>query len=188
VGVAFHARHLGRSVNNPQLDVGDVCTREYVALHVARGFSGTDGAALLSSAGRRRGKLAGGVRCDQGTDFTAIALDQQAYYKRAQLGFSRPRKSVDNCVCEAFNVSLGMGVSVATLGCLNRGGEGDLRSLAAGQQHLLAPRLQPPAAHRRPGIFDPRFIRARNSQRSFREFKGDKADGTLRASRLNSAA
>lgn len=56
----------------------DVCTRECVALHVARSFSGTDVAAFRTEAGQRRGKLPEVVQCDQGTEFTAIALDHWA--------------------------------------------------------------------------------------------------------------
>lgn len=57
----------------------DVCTRECVALHVARSFSGTDVAAFLAQAGQRRVKLPAVVQCDQGTELTAIALDDWAY-------------------------------------------------------------------------------------------------------------
>lgn len=58
----------------------DVCTRECVALHVARGFSGTVVAALLAQAGARRGEPPAVVQSDQGTEFTATALDDWAYW------------------------------------------------------------------------------------------------------------
>jgi transposase InsO family protein len=60
----------------------DVCTREYVALHVARSFSGTAMAVKLTQAGQRRGKLPDVVQCDQETEFTAIALDHWAYWNQ----------------------------------------------------------------------------------------------------------
>lgn len=68
----------------------DICTRECVALHVARSFSGTDFASFLAQAGQRRGKLPEVVQCDQGTEFTVIALDHWAYWNSVQLDFSRP--------------------------------------------------------------------------------------------------
>jgi putative transposase len=145
----------------------DVCTRECVALHVARSFSGTDVAAFLAQAGQRRGKLPAVVQCDQGTEFTAIALDHWAYWNQVQLDFSRPGKPVDNCVCEAFNGSL-------RRECLSQHwfasiAEADV-VLQAWQHDYNIHRphttlgLQSPAAYRRAGIFEPRFIRAQNSQ------------------------
>jgi putative transposase len=84
----------------------DVCTRECVALHVARSFTGDDVARMLREAGERRGRLPDVVQCDNGTEFTSTALDHWAYWNRVQLDFSRPGKPVDNSVCEAFNGSL----------------------------------------------------------------------------------
>lgn len=145
----------------------DVCTREFVALHVARSFSGTDVAALLTQAGQRRGKLPEVVQCDQGTEFTAIALDRWAYWNQVRLDFSRPGKPVDNCVCEAFNGSV-------RRECLSQHWFASIAEatmiLEAWQQDYNNYRphttlgLQPPAEYRRAGIFEPRFIRARNSQ------------------------
>lgn len=46
------------------------------------------------------------IQCDQGTEFTSIALDQWAYWNKVQLDFSRRGKPGDNAVCEAFNGSV----------------------------------------------------------------------------------
>ena len=45
------------------------------------------------------------IRCDQGTEFTAEALDQWAYNK-IELDFSRPGKPTDNAFIESFNASV----------------------------------------------------------------------------------
>ena len=84
----------------------DVCSRECVALEVAKSFSGADVARLLSDAGERGGGLPPIIQCDNGTEFTSTALDHWAYWNRVALDFSRPGKPVDNSVCEAFNGSL----------------------------------------------------------------------------------
>jgi putative transposase len=46
------------------------------------------------------------IQCDQGTEFTSIALDQWAYWNKVQLDFSRRGRPGDNAVCEAFNGSV----------------------------------------------------------------------------------
>jgi putative transposase len=46
------------------------------------------------------------IRCDQGTEFTAEALDQWAYNNRIELDFSRPGKPTDNAFIESFNASV----------------------------------------------------------------------------------
>lgn len=82
----------------------DVYTRDCVALEVARSFSGTDVARILSEAGERCHGLPPVIQCDNnGTEFTSTALDHWAYWNRVHLDFSRPGKPVDTSVCEAFN-------------------------------------------------------------------------------------
>ena len=145
----------------------DVGTRECVALHVARRFSGTDVAACLTPAGQRRGKLPEVVQCDQGTAFTAMALDHWAYGNQVQVDVSRPGTPVDNGVCEAFNGSL-------RRACLSPHWFASIAEaavvLTTWQDDDNNPRphttlgLQPPAEYRRAGIFEPRYIRAQNSQ------------------------
>jgi putative transposase len=81
----------------------DVWNRECVALRVATRFTGNDVATILSEMGTTRGTLLAVIQCDNGTEFTSVALDHWAYWNHAQLDFSRPGKPVDNSVCEAFN-------------------------------------------------------------------------------------
>jgi putative transposase len=83
----------------------DVHTRECLALEVGRRFRGTDVAAMLSAVVAARGAPRV-IQCDQGTEFTSIALDQWAYWNKVQLDFSRRGTPGDNAVCEAFNGSV----------------------------------------------------------------------------------
>jgi putative transposase len=138
----------------------DVYTRECVALEVARSFSGSDIARLLSDAGERSGGLPPIVQCDNGTEFTSTALDHWAYWNSVKLDFSRPGKPVDNSVCEAFNGSL-------RRECLTRHW---FASLAKAQVVLSSWRedynnhrphtslgLEPSAVFRGAGVYLPRF-------------------------------
>jgi putative transposase len=83
----------------------DVHTRECLALEVGRQFRGVDVAAILSAVIGERG-APHVIQCDQGTEFTSIALDQWAYWNKVQLDFSRRGRPGDNAVCEAFNGSV----------------------------------------------------------------------------------
>lgn len=83
----------------------DAHTRECLALEAAPRFRGAEVAAILSSVVRERG-VPQVIQCDQGTEFTSIALDQWAYWNKVQLDFSRRGKPGDNAVCEAFNGSV----------------------------------------------------------------------------------
>ena len=143
----------------------DVCTRECVALHVAKQFRGTDIAQLLSLAGTERGGLPAVVQCDNGTEFTSTALDHWAYWNKVQLDFSRPGKPVDNCVCEAFNGSLRREclsqhwfASIAEAAVIVESWRQDYNNH---RPHTTLG-LQPPAVYRRAGIYEPRSVRAIN--------------------------
>jgi putative transposase len=83
----------------------DVFTRECLALEASSRFRGADVAALLSAVVADRGGPAI-IQCDQGTEFTSLALDQWAYWNHVQLDFSRRGTPGDNAVCEAFNGSV----------------------------------------------------------------------------------
>jgi putative transposase len=83
----------------------DAHTRECLALEAASRFRGAEVAAILSGVIAVRGKPQV-IQCDQGTEFTSIALDQWAYWNQVQLDFSRRGKPGDNAVCEAFNGSV----------------------------------------------------------------------------------
>jgi putative transposase len=52
----------------------DVYTRECLELRVARSFTGADVARLLSDAGEGRGGLPAIIQCDNGTEFTSVAV------------------------------------------------------------------------------------------------------------------
>lgn len=92
----------------------DVCSRECVALEVAKSFSGADVARLLSDAGERVVGLPTIIQSDNGTEFTSTALDHWAYWNRVALDFSRHGKPADNSVCEAL-IARGILTSVADL-------------------------------------------------------------------------
>lgn len=84
----------------------DVCTREALAVVARERFRGTDVVEVLTRVAQERGGHPGIIQCDNGTEFTSVALDHWAYWNHVQLDFSRPGKPVDNCVCEAFNGTL----------------------------------------------------------------------------------
>ena len=87
------------------LTIVDIFTRECLALEVAAGFRARDVVGVLTRlVGQRGAPLA--IRCDQGTEFTAEALDQWAYNNRIELDFSRTGKPTDNAFAEAFNASV----------------------------------------------------------------------------------
>ena len=83
----------------------DAYTRECLALEAGIHFRGADVAALLSRVVAERGTPVI-IQCDQGTEFTSMALDQWAYWNHVQLDFSRRGKPGDNALCEAFNGSV----------------------------------------------------------------------------------
>lgn len=88
------------------LTVIDVFTRECLALTVKPRFQGSDVAAVLSELVRRHGRPQT-IQCDQGTEFTSMALDHWAYWNKVGLDFSRPGRPGDNARNEAFNGLVG---------------------------------------------------------------------------------
>ena len=87
------------------LTIVDAYTRECVVLEAKRTFTGSDVAVALSAAGRDRA-LPSRITCDNGSEFTARAVDHWAYWNRVTLIFSRPGKPTDNGLIEAFNGTL----------------------------------------------------------------------------------
>lgn len=134
---------------------------------VARGeaFRGAHVARLLTEAGDSRGGLPNVIQCDCGTEFTSAALDHWAYWNKMQRDFSRSGKPVDNCVCEAFNGSL-------RRECLSQHWFASLAEASTildtwrqddnNHRSHTTLRLQPPAAYKRAGIFEPRSVRVIN--------------------------
>ena len=87
------------------LTIVDIVTRECLALEVAPGFRAGSVIHVLSRVVQQRGTPVA-IRCDQGTEFTAEALDQWAYANKIELDFSRPGKPTDNAFIESFNASV----------------------------------------------------------------------------------
>ena len=84
------------------LTVIDVFTRECLALKVRRSFRGEHVAEVLSGLVAHHGKPET-IQCDQGTEFTSMAMDHWAWWNKVGLVFSRPGKPGDNARNEAFN-------------------------------------------------------------------------------------
>ena len=102
----MHDRLLGdRRQPFRLLTVVEIVTRECLALEVASGFRAASVIDVLSRVVQRRGAPVA-IRCDQGTKFTAEALDQWAYANKIELDFSRPGKPTDNAFIESFNASV----------------------------------------------------------------------------------
>jgi putative transposase len=89
----------------PVLTVADVFTRECLALEARRSFRGRDVTAVLSDLVLRQGQP-GTIQCDQGTEFTSMAVDHWASQNAVRMDFSRPGKPGDNAANEAFNGSV----------------------------------------------------------------------------------
>jgi putative transposase len=87
------------------LTVIDVFSRECVALVARQQCRGDDVAAVLTQLLEQRGRPTT-IQCDQGTEFTSIAMDAWAYWQHIPLDFSRRGTPGDNAVNEAFNGSL----------------------------------------------------------------------------------
>jgi putative transposase len=87
------------------LTIIDVFSRECLALEARPRFRGDDVAGVLSALLATRGRPVV-IQCDQGTEFTSIALDAWAYWQHIPLDFSRRGRPGDNAINEAFNGSL----------------------------------------------------------------------------------
>jgi putative transposase len=84
------------------LTVIDVFTRECLALEAKKCFRGEDVANILADLTKERGRPRM-IQCDQGTEFTSLAMDHWAYWNKVRIDFSRPGKPGDNARNEAFN-------------------------------------------------------------------------------------
>lgn len=84
------------------LTIVDLFSRECVALVVDRGFRSADVVEVLARASKQRGTPSS-IRCDNGTEFVAEALDQWAFWNNVQLDFPRPGKPTDNAFSESFD-------------------------------------------------------------------------------------
>jgi putative transposase len=84
------------------LTVIDVFTRECLAVEARPCFRGHDVASVLGKLTARHGKPRS-IQCDQGTEFTSLAVDHWAYWNKVGLDFSRRGRPGDNARNEAFN-------------------------------------------------------------------------------------
>ena len=74
----------------------DLFSRECLALDARPRFTGADVAVVLTRVGVARG-LPPVIQCDQGTEFTSLALDHWAHAAKVRLDFSRRATPGDNC-------------------------------------------------------------------------------------------
>jgi len=100
--MAFMHDRLADHSNIRSLTIVDLFSRECVALTVGRAFRSEDVVDVLTRVVKQRGTPSS-IRCDNGTEFVATALDQWAFWNRVQLDFSRPGKPTDNAFAESFN-------------------------------------------------------------------------------------
>ena len=87
------------------LTVVDVFTRECLALEARAQFGGADVVDALTRLVAERGRPEV-IQCDQGTEFTSMAVDRWAWEQKLRIDFSRRGKPGDNARNEAFNGSV----------------------------------------------------------------------------------
>lgn len=86
------------------LSIVDLYTRECVGLVPAMRLRAEDVVATLSRLRDERGVPAV-IQCDNGTEFTSVALDHWCYWNHVRIDFSRPGKPTDNAAIESFHNS-----------------------------------------------------------------------------------
>lgn len=83
------------------LTIVDIFSRVSPALQPRLTFRGSDVVAILERAWKVR--LPATIRVDRGSEFVSRDLDLWVYQRGVTLDFSRPGKSSDNALIEAFN-------------------------------------------------------------------------------------
>lgn len=83
-------------------NVVDDCTRESLAIHVARSIPGWLVVVVLTALVQKRGKPPV-IVCDNGPEFTGRALEIWAEENGVKIHFIQPGKPVQNCFVESFN-------------------------------------------------------------------------------------
>lgn len=86
------------------LSIVDLYTRECVGLVPALRLRAEDVVATLSQMRDERG-IPAVIQCDNGTEFTSVALDHWCYWNHVRVDFSRPGKPTDNAAIESFHNS-----------------------------------------------------------------------------------
>ena len=84
------------------LNLVDDCSRECVAIEVARSIPGERVTRVLDRLASERG-LPRTIVVDNGPEFAGRALDQWAYERGVELHFIEPGKPIQNCYVESFN-------------------------------------------------------------------------------------
>jgi len=87
------------------LSIVDLYTRERVGLVPAMRLRAEDVVATRSRLRDERGVPAV-IPCDNGTEFTSVALDHWCYWNHVRVDFSRPGKPTDNAAIERFHNSV----------------------------------------------------------------------------------
>lgn len=94
------------------LNVKDLFTHEAVLIEVARSITGEDVARALDRTAEIRG-FPKAIVCDNGTEFTSIAMDKWSFSRGTELKFIQPGKPIQNAFIESFN-------AIFRNECLNR--------------------------------------------------------------------
>ena len=84
------------------LDIVDDCTKENLAIHVARSIRSVNVVEVLEAIAKERGYPAA-IRVDNGPEFIALALDIWAFTHKVKLQFIEPGKPTQNAYIESFN-------------------------------------------------------------------------------------
>lgn len=84
------------------LNVKDLFTHEAIVIEVARSITGEDVARALDRVANERG-YPEGIICDNGTEYTSIAMDRWAFRTNVKLNFIQPGKPIQNAFIESFN-------------------------------------------------------------------------------------
>lgn len=94
------------------LNVKDLFTHEVVLIEVSRSITGEDVARALDRTAEIRG-FPKAIVCDNGTEFTSIAMDKWSFARGTELKFIQPGKPIQNAFIESFN-------AIFRNECLNR--------------------------------------------------------------------
>lgn len=86
------------------LSIVDLYTRECVGLVAGLRLRAENVVATLSRLREERG-IPLIIQCDNGSEFTSVALDHWGYWNQVRFDFSRPGKPTDNAAIESFHNS-----------------------------------------------------------------------------------
>jgi len=84
------------------LNIVDDCTKECLSIHVARSIRSPNVVEILEAIAKERGYPVA-IRCDNGPEFIALALDIWAFTHNVKLQFIEPGKPTQNAYIESFN-------------------------------------------------------------------------------------